>query len=64
MRIDTRSIYHLLSRAFGQCITVAQVVDLNIPDIVAIRDIHLSIDCACAIAGARGRRGRLCWSRA
>lgn len=42
-----KSIYHLLSRAFGQCVSIAEVVDLNILDIIAIGDIHVSIDVAC-----------------
>ena len=32
----TRNIYHLLRRAFCQCVTVSKIIDLNIPDVVAI----------------------------
>jgi hypothetical protein len=54
--IDTRSIYHLLSRSFCQCVTISQVVDLYIPDVVAICNIHLTIDSACAVGVARAWR--------
>jgi len=42
--IDTRSIYHLLCRTFGQCVAVAQVIDLDISNVVAICNIHFTID--------------------
>ena len=47
---NTRSIYHLLRRTFCQCIAVAQIVDFDISDVVAVRNVHLTVDCACAIA--------------
>jgi hypothetical protein len=34
----------MLCRSFGQEISVAKIVDFDILDEVAIRDIHLSID--------------------
>lgn len=63
--IDTRSIYHLLRRTFGQCITITEVIDFDVFDIVAIRNIHLTIDCACAIECCGcSRRRRLSACRA
>ena len=51
-----RSIYHLLCGAFRQCISVAQIVDLNISDVVTVCNIHITIDIARAGAG-------FCWRR-
>lgn len=41
-------IYHLLSCAFGQCVFVPEVINLDILDVVAIRNVHIAIDIACA----------------
>jgi hypothetical protein len=49
-RYNTRSIYHLLRRTFGQCVAIAQVVDFNISDVIAVRNVHITIDRACAVA--------------
>ena len=59
--IDTRSIYHLLCRTFGQCVAIAQIVDLDISDVVSVVYVHLTIDQACAIAFGRST-GRVCLS--
>ena len=57
VKYNTRSIYHLLCRAFGQCVAISQVVDFNIANVVAICNVHLTIDCTCAVApsGSSGR---------
>ena len=39
-----RIIYHLLSWPLSQGVTVAQVVDLNVLDVVAICDIDLTVE--------------------
>jgi hypothetical protein len=39
-----RSIYHLLSSSFGQCIAVAQIVHFNILDIVSVCNVDFTID--------------------
>ena len=49
-----KNIYHFLCRAFGQCVTISQIIDFNILDVVAIRDVNFAIDVACALT--RGRR--------
>lgn len=41
-------IYHLLCCAFGQCISISEIVDLDVLDIVAIRNVHVAIDIASA----------------
>ncbi len=41
-------IYHLLCCALGQCISISEIVDLDVLDIVAIRDVHVAIDIASA----------------
>jgi len=46
------SIYHFLSRAFGQRVTVAQVIDLDITDVVSILSVDVGIE-----RGRAGRRG-------
>lgn len=57
-RINTRSIYHLLSRAFGQCVAVAKIVHFDVSNVVAVCNVHLTIDCAGAVsAGGLGRCG-------
>jgi hypothetical protein len=40
---NTRSIYHLLRRTFGQCVTIAEVIDFDVFDVVAIIHVHLPI---------------------
>lgn len=42
------SIYHFLCCAFGQCVSILEIVDLNVFDIIAVCDIHITIDVACA----------------
>jgi hypothetical protein len=42
--INRRNIYHLLRRAFCQCVTIPQVVHLNVLDVVAVGDVDLTID--------------------
>jgi hypothetical protein len=57
-----KDIYHLLRRAFGQCIAIAQIVDFDVLDIVTIGDINFAIEVACALAcGGRGGFGK--WAR-
>ena len=41
-----KSIYHLLCHAFSQCVSVTEIVDLDIFDVVTIRDVHIAIDVA------------------
>jgi hypothetical protein len=48
-----QDIYHLLSRAFRQCVAIPQVIDFDIFDIVTILLVNLSIDLANALS--RGR---------
>jgi len=43
--------YHFLRRALCEEISVAQVVDLDVLDVVAVRDVHLPVDRAGAGAG-------------
>lgn len=38
-----RDIYHLLCRALGQCVAVTKVVDFNVLDVVAVRDVNVTI---------------------
>lgn len=54
---DNRSNYQLLSRALGQGVTVAQVVDFDVFDEVTVRDVGLS-GRAIAIAGRVGSHSR------
>lgn len=55
-----KSIYHLLSRAPSQCISISQVVDLNVFDIVTVGNIDVSVDVACTLSSRwRGHFGRL-----
>jgi hypothetical protein len=39
--IKQQDIYHLLSRAFSQCVPIAQVIDLDIFDIIPILNVYL-----------------------
>lgn len=45
-----KNIYHLLSRAFRQSVSIAEIVDLDIFDIVSIRNVHITVDVACTRA--------------
>ena len=47
-------IYHLLCAAFGQCVAVAQVVDLDILDIVTILRVDLVVEGAAGRCRLRG----------
>jgi hypothetical protein len=56
-------VYHFLRRALCQGVTVPQVVDLDILDVVTVGDIDIAIELRCALGGIRssgvwGRRGR------
>ena len=46
-----KSIYRLLCRAFGQCVFVAKIIDLDVFNVVAIGNIHVAIDVACTGPG-------------
>ena len=48
-----RSNYHLLSRAFSQRVTVAQVINLNILDIVSISNVDLCVQLSRCVAAGR-----------
>ena len=52
--------YHLLSRSFCQCVAIAQIVDLDVFDVVSIGNINLSTNIAVIVTcGGCGRlRGR------
>lgn len=52
-------IHHLLSRAFGQCVSVSEVIDFDVTDVISVCDVHVAVDCsdgACFHSCARGRR--------
>jgi hypothetical protein len=49
-------IYHLLSRAFGQGVSISEVVDFDIFDVVTVCNVYVAIDFADALAGRRFRR--------
>lgn len=55
------SIYHFLCGALGQEVSVAQVVDFDVLDVVTIRDVHVAVDlvrgCCRARGAARGGLG-------
>lgn len=40
--VDMTNIYHFLCRAFGQRVSIAQIVDFNVFDIVTISNIHVT----------------------
>jgi len=42
-------IYHLLSRTLGQGVAIAQVIDLNVFDVISICDVN----CRIRLVGAR-----------
>ena len=48
-----KSIYHLLCRAFGQCVSVPEIVDFDVFDVITVCDIDLAIN----IAGTLARGG-------
>lgn len=57
---DTRGIYHLLCRAFRQRIAIPQIIDLDVADVVAVCNVHLTVDRASAVSAAlSSRRSRL-----
>jgi hypothetical protein len=41
---EIKSIYHFLCRALGKEVTVPQVIDFDILNIVAICNVHLSVE--------------------
>lgn len=47
-----RNIYHFLRRSFGQQISVSEVVDFYILDVIPVRDVNLAVDVACGLACA------------
>lgn len=47
------SIYHFLCGPLGQEVSVAQVVDFDVFDVVAIRDVHVAVDLVRGSWGAR-----------
>lgn len=53
------SIYHFLCGPLGQEVSVAQVVDFDVLDVVAIRNVHVAVylvRCSCrARIAPRGR---------
>ena len=54
------NIYHLLSRAFCQGVAIAQIVDLDILDVVTIGNVDVAVESRRLFVGGRGRglRGR------
>lgn len=52
VKCNIRSIYHLLCRTFSQCVAISQVIDFDVTDVVAISNVHLTIDRACAVASS------------
>ena len=48
-----KSIYHLLCRAFGQCVSVPEIVDFDVFDVITVCDIDLAVN----IAGTLARGG-------
>jgi hypothetical protein len=53
-----KDIYHLLSRALGQSIPIAQIIDFDIFDVVTILLVDVGFELARALAGGRG--GNFC----
>lgn len=51
-----KNIYHLLSGTFSQCVAIAQVVDFDVFDVVAVLLVNLGLELARALAGRRGVR--------
>ena len=61
-QVMTKDIYHFLCRSFGERVAVAQVVDFDVPDVVSVCDVNITVDIARALA--RGMCGRLrSWAR-
>lgn len=48
---DKGDNYHLLSRPLRQGVAIAQVIDLNVLDVVSICDIDFGIQLRCAFGG-------------
>lgn len=48
-------IYHLLSGSLGQGVTVAQIIDLDISDVVAICNINILALSIAALLGLHDR---------
>jgi hypothetical protein len=55
---DKGNNYHLLSRSLGQGVPIAQIVDLNVLDVVSICDVNFGIQLRCALG--RWGLGILC----
>lgn len=57
-----KSIYHLLCRAFGQCVSVPEIVDFDVFDVIAVCDINFAVNIAGTLArgggGSLGRRAQ------
>lgn len=53
-RTTTGKNYHLLSGTLGQGVAVPQVIDLNVLDIVSIRDVYFRVRFPGAIQVRRG----------
>jgi hypothetical protein len=47
-------LYHFLSSTLGQRIPIPKIIDFNVLDVVAVRDVHLAIE-----RGSSGRARRL-----
>lgn len=56
---DNGKIYHLLSRALREGVAIAQIIDLNILDVVSICNVDLGVQFGRTL-GVRGRLGFLC----
>jgi hypothetical protein len=52
---DNGCIYHLLSGSLGQGVTIPQIIDLDVLDVIAICDIDLSVQLGCALCIGRSR---------
>lgn len=50
--------YHLLSRSLRQGVAIAQIIDLNVLNVVSICDVDFGVQSRCALGG--GRLGILC----
>lgn len=51
-----KDIYHLLRRALGQCVTISQIIDFDIFNIITILTINFTIDVVGALTARwRGR---------
>lgn len=55
---DKGDNYHLLSRSLRQGVAIAQIIDLNVLDVVTICDVDFSIQLRGTLGG--GRLGILC----